>query len=190
MWHLLTFAALAAPPGYKQSRTTEHCTMFLGPAKDNGVVPMHAECVWPGVTLAKADASFSSWTDHDDIFSSIVSSDIERTEGGVAFVRQVHRAKGISDREALLRMQRTELPDGGLRFGWTLEPSDPKDPNHVMVAFDDGYWEFRDGADGLHVIDHLEYDPGGSVPGFLVRWFQTSGLETVLSELETWMTTH
>ncbi|MCA9491428.1 MAG: hypothetical protein KC621_15960 [Myxococcales bacterium] len=188
MW-LLTTAALAAPPNYRPTRSTEHCQMFLGPAMDNGVVPMHAECTWPGVTLEKADALFSSWASHDEIFSSIVSSEVERMDGGVAYVRQVHRAKGISDREALLKMQKTQV-DGGLRFGWTLEPSEARDSGHVMVAFDTGYWEFRDGPDGLVVVDHLEYDPGGSVPGFLVRWFQTSGLETVLSELETWMTTH
>lgn len=188
MW-LLT-SAFAAPPDYRPTRTTEHCQMFLGPAMANGVVPMHAECVWPGVTLDKATALFSDWAGHDEIFSSVVSSDVERTEGEVAFVRQVHRAKGISDREALLKMQKTPADGGGVRFGWTLEPSEPKDASHVGVAFDTGYWEFREGADGLHVVDHLEYDPGGSVPGFLVRWFQTSGLEAVLSELETWMTTH
>src|SRR5688500_1229928 len=98
---MLIFAlpALAAPAGYKQTKTTESCALFLGPAAANGVVPMHAECTWPGLDLAKLDAMFSRWQDHDDFFSTIVSSDVERTDGSAVIVRQVHRSKGISDRE-------------------------------------------------------------------------------------------
>lgn len=184
MLTLALSAALAAPAGYKQTKTTDTCQLFLGPAAGNGVVPMHAECTWPGVDLAKLDAAFSRWQDHDDLFTTIVSSDVERTDGSAAIVRQVHRSKGISDREALLRMEKTAV-EGGHRYAWTLvsEPFTVGD-ERVAVPFDTGYWEFTAVDGGVKAVHHLEYDPGGSVPSFLVHWFQTSGLQAIVTELE------
>lgn len=177
--------ALAAPPGFKQTRTTDHCALFLGPA-DAGVVPMRAECHWPDLTVARLDALMGKVEDHDLYFSSVQVSDLERTEGGKKLVYQVHKAKGISDRQTRLWM--TYANSGGVvKVAWSVAHDQPVEvpKGQVAVARSDGFWEFSEHADGgVHAVHQLAYDPGGSVPGFLVRWFQTSGLEAVVTEIE------
>ena len=40
------------------------------------------------------------------------------------------------------------------------------------------------------MVYELRYDPGGSVPGFVVRWFQGSGVRTLVGELRSWAESH
>lgn len=187
----LAASAFGAPPGFEQTKTTEHCSIFRGPALPNGVVPLMAECLWPDVSLEKIDKIFSPWQDHDLFFSAIAASDVERTEGSAAYVRQVHQARGISDRECLLRMTREAIA-GGYQYSWALDPSGgPPKEGRVAVGYDVGYWRFTSApGGGVSVVYSLEYGPGGSVPGLLVRWFQTSGFEAAITELHSWMKAH
>ncbi|MEZ4238491.1 MAG: hypothetical protein R3F59_20530 [Myxococcota bacterium] len=179
--------AAAAPPGFTETKTTDHCTLFLGPALSNGVVPMRAECRFPSADLQKLLAAFSNYDDHDVPFATVKASDVVRTEGDVAYVKQVHAVKGVSDREGVLKMTKTAIP-GGARFAWTLDTAaGPPSDGRVAIGFDDGFWELTaDPAGGVHAVHQLSYDPGGKVPGFLVRWFQTSGLAAIVGEMETW----
>jgi hypothetical protein len=144
----LVSVALAAPAGFEQTKTTERCALFLGPALANGVRPMRAECHFPEVDLAKLDAAFSRWQDHDLPFATVLSSDVVRTEGGTAWVRQVHAVKGVSDREGVLRMKKTPIA-GGSRFEWTLDDGGaaPGD-GRVPIGFDDGFWELTAHPEG------------------------------------------
>ena len=185
---LLTFlgTALAAPAGYNVTVAAhDGCELSLGPAARDGVIPMHAECDWADTTIDKFRAVMGSWTRHADVFTVIVSSEVRRTEGERALVYQLQHTKGISDREVLMWMWHT-MADGADRYAWTTagdEPLTVQDGN-VRCARSDGYWQAAaNPAGGIHVVHQLEYAPGGSVPGFLVRWFQTSGLETNLSEV-------
>ncbi|MEQ1565765.1 MAG: hypothetical protein ABMA64_09025 [Myxococcota bacterium] len=184
-------AAVAAPSGYTLSKSTDTCKIYSGPALSNGVVPMMAECTWSDVTLDKIDRIFSKFEDHDLFFSAIAASDVVRSEGGAAIVHQVHQASGISDRECTLKMTRSEV-GGGLKFGWTLDAAQPAiDEKRVQVAFDDGYWHFVPRSEGGVTVTYaLSYGPGGSVPSFMVRWFQGSGFEAATTELHSWMTGH
>ncbi len=183
---LLSPAALAAPAGYKVAEADHNgCEISLGPAASDGVVPIHAVCRWPDVTLAKWDQVVGDWTKHDDIFGVVVSSDVRRSEAARDLVYQLHRTKGISDREVLLWMTKTTV-NGAHRYGWTTAKDQPLTltDGNVQVARSEGYWQAApDPAGGVVVEHHLEYGPGGSVPGFMVRWFQTSGLETNLDEM-------
>lgn len=183
--------AVAAPPGFKVTKTTETCTIYSGPAIPSGPVPMLAECRWPNLAVPKIDAVFSPWQDHDLFFSAVAASDVERTEGGYAYVRQVHQARGISDRECVLKMRRTE-EGGGVKFAWALDPTPiTVGDGRVAVAHDVGHWLFTPHPDGgVTVSYYLEYDPGGSVPGFLVRSFQSSGFEAGVTELRAWLESH
>ena len=184
---LLLPVVFAAPPGFEATKSTERCQLYLGPALANGVVPMRAECHWLTVDLNKLTDAFSRWDDHDVPFDSVLSSDVVRAEGEVAWVHQVHAVKGVSDRECRLRMQRSPIA-GGHRFEWTLDNGDLKPADgRVLVGYDDGFWEVTaDPAGGVRAVHQLAYDPGGRVPGFLVRWFQTSGLVDIVTEMETW----
>jgi len=189
MMYLLLASALAAPAGFKVTKNTDHCELSLGPALGNGVVPMRAECHFPGASPEKVHGLMAAFGDHDKYWSSVVSSDVLRTDGSRTWVRQVHAAKGISNREAILVMEKKTV-DGGFRYTWTLDNSglEAADGN-VAVEWDDGYWEITSHPDGgVKAVHQLAYGPGGSVPGFLVRWFQTSGLQAVVQEIEAYAT--
>lgn len=185
MFALLVSAALAAPAGYSVTVADhEGCQIANGPAMKDGVVPIHAECWWPDVSLDKFKSVMSDWHGHAAVFTVIVESEVRRP-GDRALVYQLQRSKGISDREILMWMWH-ENAGGADRYAWTTAAEEPltvKDGN-VRVARSDGYWQAKaDPRGGVLVTHHLEYNPGGSVPGFLVRWFQTSGMETNLSEV-------
>jgi hypothetical protein len=189
MYTLLVLSAptLAAPAGYDVSSTTDGCTFYTGPKSAAGTTPLLAECTWPDVTLEQLDAHFSKWESHDEVFSAIASSQVQKTEGGTAYVHQVHVAKGISERECVLKM--TKSTAGGLKFAWTLDPSftTPAE-GRVLVEKDDGYWQFTAApSGGVQVTYALDYGPGGSVPYLLVRWFQGSGFTAAITELHDWI---
>jgi len=58
----------------------------------------------------------------------------------------------------------------------------------VNVGRDDGLWEVRATADGGCTVHYeLRYDPAGSVPGFMVKWFQGSGFKDMLSQLRAYV---
>jgi hypothetical protein len=101
----------------------------------------------------------------------------------------VHVATGMSDREATM-LYRNDTLANGTRYNWTL--ATPQPPiTRVPVAKNTGFWEVTTGANGgSHVVYELAYDPGGSVPGFLVRWFQGSGTKTLVGELRAWAEKH
>jgi hypothetical protein len=186
MLPLLVSAALAAPSGYSIAVASyDGCEISLGPTMKDGVVPIHAECYWPDASIDKFKAVMSDWHRHADVFTVVVDSDIVRQDGDRTLVHQLHRSKGISDREVLQWMTHTVV-DGFDRYGWTTAADQPltvKDGN-VRTARADGYWQAKaDPRGGILLVNHLEYDPGGSVPGFLVHWFQTSGTETNLTEV-------
>ncbi len=181
--------ALAAPAGYSVNVASyEGCELSLGSTMSDGVVPIHADCYWPDVTIDKFRAVMGDPVKHADVFTVIVKSEIRRpasTPDGKALVYQLQRSKGISDREVLLWMNHTVV-GGADRYGWTTasgEALTPADGN-VKVERSDGYWQAAaDPRGGVQVSHQLEYAPGGSVPGFLVHWFQTSGVETNLTEV-------
>lgn len=186
MLTLLLSTALAAPSGYKVT-VADHdgCELSLGPEMSDGVVPIQAECYWPDVTLDKFKAVMGSWSKHADVFTVIVKSEVRRTSGDRALVYQLQRTKGISDREILQWMWHTTV-EGAERYAWTTaaEESLTVIDGNVRAERSDGYWQAAaDARGGVRVSHHLEYAPGGSVPGFLVRWFQTSGVEANLDEV-------
>jgi hypothetical protein len=96
----------------------------------------------------------------------------------------VHRNSGIADREVLIFMWR-EQKDGWDRYAWApsgqaLVPY----KGNVAAVRNEGYWEARpSAAGGVQVRHQLLYAPGGSVPGWVVRMFQTGGLESSVKDM-------
>ncbi len=184
---LLVSAALAAPAGWNVTDATADsgtCELSLGPAETDGVIPMRAECVWKDVTLDQFKTKMSAWDHHDDYFTTVVESTI-KTAGDKALVYQMHRSSGISDREVMITMWH-EVVDGFERYAWNTATAEPLTviKGNVRCARSEGYWQAKaEPTGGIRVVHLLSYDPGGSVPGFLVRWFQTSGLGTNATEL-------
>lgn len=186
---MLTFlitALAGAPAGYTEIRTGNDCTIFKGPATANGIVPVYADCTWPEIAPAKLHTLLSSWEGHAAVFETVLTSKVVKTEGSRALVHQVHQLSGVSNREVEIWMEKVTVP-GGFEYRWTSPgPLATVEKGNVPTGQQDGYWKVTEApSGGSHVEYALTYDPGGSVPGFLVRWFQGSGTETSTIELRT-----
>jgi len=185
---LLILASLseAAPSGYRVTKAnTNGCELSLGPTEKDGVIPMRAECVWPEISIDKFNGAMADLDKHDDYWETVVDSTVRRVDGERSLVFQKHRSKGINDREILLWMTHKQV-DGYDRYSWTKATGEPitVTKGNVETARSDGYWQAKaEPSGGIRVVHTLSYDPGGSVPGFLVRWFQTSGLEANVADL-------
>jgi hypothetical protein len=179
-------AALAAPPGFHVTREdVVGCDLMLGPAGSDGIVPMRAECHWPDVTVDQFVRAYGDWARHDEIFSSVSESTIVSTSGNTTVTRQVFVASGIKDREELTEGTKSDIP-GGVKFAWRKKPGDQGiTSGNVEMARNEGFWEVTAHPEGgVLAVHQATIDPGGSVPGFLVRWFQTSGLTAVVTEMK------
>lgn len=178
-------SALAAPPaGARELTTGNGCVVWREPATADGITPVYAECTWPDVEPAKLYAVLGDWEGHARVHQTVVSSAVRKTEGDRSLVYQEHQLSGVSTREVEIWMWKAPLPEGGFAFAWeSTAPVTPKKGN-VATAHHEGYWHVSPApAGGSRVTYRLAYDAGGSVPGFLVRWFQGSGTLTTTEEL-------
>lgn len=187
---LFLSSALAAPAGYSVSDADYNgCELSLGPTQSDGFRAMHAECHWSDVTLAAFESKFADYSKHDDVFSTVAESKIQRTDASRTLVHQRHVLSSLSDREVLQWME--WKMEGDYRVSsWVTATGEPLTPasGNVKSIRSDGYWKVRTSEKGgVDVIYELDYNPGGSVPGFLVRWFQASGLQTTVDELHAYL---
>ncbi|MFZ5477774.1 MAG: hypothetical protein ACOZNI_13445 [Myxococcota bacterium] len=174
--------------GWTPNGSENGCTFFLGDVEGK-VQPVRAECDWP-IAADELHRLIAATGDHDLYFSAVESCDVIGKSGDKEVATQVHVASGISDREVVLLFGKEPLP-GGMRYTWTKSPDQTAAKRGLVpVAVDTGKWEITSTPGGSHVVYELRYDAGGSVPGFLVRWFQGSGLKTLIGELRTWAETH
>lgn len=113
----------------------------------------------------------------------VASSHIIEARADESLVVHVHTAPVMVDREVLLRMWVEDLP-GGRSYRWTrVEPQPAPHEGRVGVERDDGLYTVLEEGQGVRLISTLHYDPGGSIPGALVRWFQVLGMPRFLEEL-------
>jgi len=189
MTWLLMAAAIAAPADYKKTAEIDGCTLYKGPA-ESGVVPMYAECHWTDVTVKKFAEKMSDMGQHAQIFSAVEESETLKVDGTTVWNKQTHVNGGIADRELILRGWR-EMDDTHFRVEWTIATDMPLEvqKGNVATVRDDGWWDVTAAADGgVDIKYKLMYDPGGSVPGFIVRAFQVGGLKDILTECHAWVT--
>jgi hypothetical protein len=185
---MLALYASTALAGWTANGSENGCNFFLG-SVEGTVQPVRAECDWP-IAADKLQRIVAATADHDKYFSAVEVCDVVGSSGGKEVAVQVHVASGISDREVVLLFG-TEDIAGGKRYTWTKAPDQSAAKRGmVAVALDTGKWEITSTATGAHVVYELRYDAGGSVPGFLVRWFQGSGVRTLVGELRSWAEKH
>jgi hypothetical protein len=100
----------------------------------------------------------------------------------VTRVRQVHTASGISDRAAVVEWTVTPV-EGGARYAWSKSDDQSAIDGRGLEATEcAGSWEVVEREGGARVVYEMRYAPGGSVPFFLMRWFQGAGIRGVLAE--------
>ncbi len=184
---LFVTSALA---GWNLTNESNDCKFYKGEPDAQGVVPLRAECDWP-LEPSKLQGLIAKIDDHNLYFSSVTVSRVVATNAGESNVYQVHAATGIADREAML-VYADEPIEGGHRYTWKVNTDQSGVTGEkVRLEVDDGKWEITANHDGgAHVVYELHYDAGGSVPGFVVRWFQGSGVRTLVGELREYAEEH
>lgn len=192
MWWTV-IAALAAPPGFQHVKDVAGCELSQGPTEADGVTPMLAACHWPEVDPARLSAMLARFDRYADYIAPVQSSEVVRQEGERALVHQLARTRGIAPREVLLWMEAVPVEGGGTRYTWTSDATLPLElqGNHVRAPRNDGWWEVAPHPEGGARVGHfVAYDPGGSVPDWIVRWAQTGGLSQVMSEMRAYAREH
>lgn len=96
----------------------------------------------------------------------------------------------IEDRDFFIDItcEKDLAPDGTgvYRESWKPWPGRPERKGVVRVSTNQGYWEIRPAADGAHaeVEYYLMFDPGGSIPGWVVDRGNKSVLPDLLRGIE------
>ncbi len=177
---LFVSSALA---GWTMTNESNDCKFYKGEPNANEIVPLRAECDWP-LEPTKLQGLIAKIDDHNLYFSSVAVSRVVASNAGEHNVYQVHVATGIADREAMLLYSDQPI-EGGHQYSWKVNPDQTGiGGDKVRLEDDQGKWEVTANAGGgAHVVYELLYDAGGSVPGFVVRWFQGSGVRTLVGEL-------
>ncbi|MFT4978347.1 MAG: hypothetical protein ACI8S6_004255 [Myxococcota bacterium] len=180
---LMVTSALAGE--WTQSAEEHGCTFYLG-VRSGDYAPVRAVCQWD-IPPEKLQAILAKSADHDRYFSSVAAA--EQLPSGQ--FRQIHQASGISNREVIVDMGSTPI-DGGVRYWWKkADDQSALTGDNVEVRANAGKWEVTAApGGGSSVVYELLYDPGGSVPGFLVRWFQTAGAQDLVRELRDYAASH
>lgn len=180
----LASPALAAPAGFKQVKAHGGCEFYVGPKQASGFSQVHVDCLWDDVTSAGLDATLTDLEGHARVHSTISSAKVLSQAGGGTVVRQIHKQSGISPRQADMRFVRTSSGPA-ITWSWSMNPEQtPVDDGHVRIGKNNGSWAFEPApAGGLRVIYKLDYEPGGSVASWLVRWFQTSAVVAFVDEM-------
>jgi len=186
---LLSLPALGGnvPPGSKMTATENDCTFYALPKNNDGIFGVHVHCEWPEITVVTLDSLLKVWEDHDDYFDTVAISEVLSKNGEITRVHQRHVVSGISDREVTLNMWR-EVIDKGYRYVFqnAEKQEEKRKSGSVLVPRDDGVWTVVALPRGGVGVDYdLLYDPGGWVPGFVIRWFQTGGMIKIMGELRT-----
>lgn len=146
-----------------------------------GVVDASAEVLWALVRDVER---------HTELLPDTTVSEVLRTEGDVAFVRQRSEPAVLDPREYVIAVrERSEtLKDGRVRhtLSWKATPrfagALAKDAVHLDV--NEGAWTVEALKDGrARVTFQLLLDPAGFVPPALVNLSQTVGAQQALAVL-------
>jgi hypothetical protein len=181
-------AALAAPPPFDQVDQVDSyhgCIIRMGRPDAGGVQPLRAECHWTDVSVARLREVLVRYERSGDFIDCMKEASIVRTEAARALVWQLdHLGWGLANRESQTWMHASDIA-GGCQIAWSKaeEPFTVREGN-VVMPFNEGSWWVTAAADGgVDVVQDLKVDPGGSVPTWVVNWFQTYGLSDELKRL-------
>ena len=79
----------------------------------------------------------------------------------------------------------TETIKDGKRYHYKKSNEQSKLPNQfVQISEIKGFWQIRKSKKGTNLVFETTYDAGGSVPNFLIRWFQGIGTRNFIAELK------
>lgn len=187
---LLPTAAGAGPEpdGFDHVRDTAGCSISMRPESHPQGAAMRAICSWPEVEPVRFGGLIQDYDRYSEFLFPISVSRTERQEGERALVYQRQRVPGIADREVLLWMSASALPEGGVRVSWTTasEVPLPLDRGTVRTPKNEGFWQVSpQPAGGSHVVHEIALDAGGSVPRWLVNLVRSTGFARLMQQVRT-----
>ena len=98
-------------------------------------------------------------------------------------IHQIHKDRRMTPREAMIIYQK-EQKENRIIHKWKLSDIQPApQQDHLLIKEHQGQWEIKEHPSG-GVQCHYEstYLPGGSIPAWLVRQFQTSEIIRMIEE--------
>ena len=153
--------------------------------QEGDLSPIRVDCRWP-IPSARLHAMLSNVEDQEKLFSGLAESTVvqEAVQEGspCRAVRQVHTGPGIADREVIVEWCVEEVANGYRYYWHKARDQSAATGTRVEVAHDSGFWEVTADGAASRVIYEIRYLPGGDVPPFLVRMFQSKAIKTSVDE--------
>lgn len=174
---LLLATLFAAPSEFREVRQKDDCIYYKDDSEPVPVV--RTECEWPEADGEKLRAILSDYGSYAKLIGPVERSEQIEVHPDRTLVEQVHNPPVIARRELRIWMWAETLEDGGLKVSWDSDGVEPweLEPGHVRPERNAGFWEIHPRMEGGIVLVHqVEYLPGGSVPRWLVKAFQTGGV--------------
>ena len=169
--------------GFGWGEADDGCQLTEEATENSSAVMVRAVCKWDNVSAERLHDLLADPAIHDQYFSNLAESTILEERDGWAKVRQVQQASGMSDREIVVEF-RTEEIHGGYKYHWDKSADQSANSGELVeVEISKGYWEVVSDGDGAKLHYQVRYLPGGNIPAFMVRMFQSSGIRAVLAEL-------
>ena len=177
-------ALAAAEESWELVRVSGGCEYRRGPLQEDGNRALYTVCTWPEVPGERVEELVSAYDEHDETWASIATcEEVDRSDEQVR-VRHVHDLPGVADREIELTWTWTTEEDGATRHDWVRSAEQPEiDPARVNPIRDEGYYRIRDADEGCVVEALMLYDPGGSIPDWVVSATQVSSADLMMQEL-------
>jgi hypothetical protein len=159
------------------------CIIRIGRADATGIQPLRAECHWADAQVEAVRAIIGDWTKYEVLVDSMDDASCVGSDGPRELIWQLVRPGwGLAPREVQVWFTADQLS-----VAWTTakERFDPQ-PGSIRMPRDEGEWRLAHASDGgVDLVQDLLVDPGGSVPRWVVNWFQTFGLSDELKRLHT-----
>ena len=164
----------------------EGCLRYKG-SKQGDILPIKIVCTWPLSTKA-VQKVLSRPQHYHRCFSRVKKSRLIHTPSkpkSLIRVYQIHDGSPASDRAVYLDyVIKQRVNEWILRFQQSPQGEVASiDEKWVTVKAHKGIWTVSKHTKGVQVSLQSMYDPGGSVPSFLVRWFMGSGVQKMMNEL-------
>ena len=178
-----TIFLAVATAGWTVSEKVDGCTYFKG-APEGDITPIRVECDWTDVDASKMHTLLSRPGSHDGVFNGLAEADVVDREGARSRVYQRFAARGMTDREVIVDYS-TSSVTGGKRYGWrkSKDQSDLRG-DAVEVPETSGLWEVTEEGEHVRLTYELRMKVGGMVPGFALKWFQTSAIQDTIQDLK------
>lgn len=178
------------PPQHTVVAQAQGCTIALGAAEPDGVIPVWVDCRWPDRSPEALETILEQPDQHDAVWSRVRDArQLSRASDGGRLIWQRHAAELVADREVLVWWLHDEPLPGVQRWSWqTASEAEyrarlPVERGSVPCTRWEGAWVVQPEPDGgVRVVHENHYLPGG-FPSALVRPFLAASVQTLLDEL-------